>query len=81
MSETGKSNSMPSQEWAMERARIDASIYAQFGAAGSLKLYKAAPALLGALKWVLQEIMWGHDMKASAAVIEQAISQAERIGE
>ena len=41
------------------------------------RLLAAAPVMLAALKWVAQEIEWGHDMAASAAILSQAIAQAE----
>jgi len=39
-------------------------------------LLLAAPDLLATCKWVAQEIDWGHDMRASSAVLQQAIAKA-----
>ena len=46
-------------------------------AEANANLQAAAPDLLAALEWVAQEIEWGHDMAASAAILSQAIAQAE----
>ena len=40
------------------------------------RLVAAAPELLATCKWVAQEIDWGHDMRASSAVLQQAIAKA-----
>ena len=42
-------------------------------------LRDTAPELLEACKWVLREIEWGHDMRASTAILKQAINKAEGI--
>ena len=40
------------------------------------RLIRTAPEMLAALQWIAQEIAWGHDMRASAAVARTAIAQA-----
>ncbi|MFA5500833.1 MAG: hypothetical protein WC404_07110 [Candidatus Omnitrophota bacterium] len=46
-------------------------------AKANARLIAAAPELLSTLKWIAQEIEWGHDMTASLAVAKQAIAKAE----
>ena len=40
------------------------------------RLMAAAPELLAAMKWIVQEIEWGHDMGGALAVARLTIEKA-----